>query len=126
MKANDERRDSPDAGKYFLGGGVLAAFAASLCCVGPLLAAALGLGVFTAAGFFHTLRPLFLTLAVFLIAAAWVWDWRKRRRAAFAPELAGESCERGCWKNSRVSLLFITAFALLLGLFPYLLELAVN
>ncbi len=64
-------------------------FAATLCCLGPLVFTALGLGDFATAGFFHELRPFCLGVAFLLVAAAWDWNWRKRKQVAsgfFAPQ----------------------------------------
>ena len=65
---------------WILGGGLLAAFTAGLCCIGPPIFLALGLGSFTAAAFFEALRPVFLILtAVFL---GWALYSVLRRRKA--------------------------------------------
>lgn len=116
MKSNQtklETQPSRGSGKWLLGGGLAAAFAATLCCLGPLVFAGLGLGAFVAAGFFHEMRPLFLGLAILFVAGAWIWDWRKRKLA---------SCETGCNTRSRLGLSVFTAVALLLGASPYILE----
>lgn len=61
---NDQ--DPKKAGRadlLFGGGALLSGVAASLCCVGPLAFAALGLGTFGLASFFDRARP-FLALAL--------------------------------------------------------------
>ena len=64
----------PVSAKSSLAGGVIAGIGASICCVGPLVLVALGLGG-AAAGliaFFTPLRPIFIGLAlVFLGFAAY-------------------------------------------------------
>lgn len=68
---------SADAGKSGsagvpLTGGVIAGFAASICCIGPLVLVALGLGG-AAAGlieFFTPLRPVFIGLALLFLGFA--------------------------------------------------------
>lgn len=70
-------------------GGIAAAFLGSLCCVGPLLFVAFGVG----AGFataFEPLRPLFgvLMLAAFAVGFNTVYG-RPARKVACAP---GEVC----------------------------------
>jgi len=55
-----------------LTGGVIAGFAASICCIGPLVLVALGLGG-AAAGlieFFTPLRPVFIGLALLFLGFA--------------------------------------------------------
>ncbi|MDQ6788730.1 MAG: mercuric transporter MerT family protein [Acidobacteriota bacterium] len=53
-----------NSGKSFvLGSAAAAAFAASLCCILPVLSIVLGVGAFGAAAFFETLRPILLIAA---------------------------------------------------------------
>lgn len=66
---------------WILAGGFLSALAASLCCIGPLVAAVAGAGSFVAAGWFERWRPAFLGVTVVLIALAWVLTLRARRIA---------------------------------------------
>ena len=70
------------------GGAIIAAIAASLCCVGPLVFAALGLGAFGAAAAFESARPYLLGAAVLLLAFGFYRAYF-RRDAACAP---GEAC----------------------------------
>lgn len=60
-------------------GGVLAAFLASLCCVGPLLFVTLGVGAGLASTF-EPLRPLFGAVMLALLAAGF-WAVYGRRAA---------------------------------------------
>ena len=113
---------TPGSGKWLIGGGLAAAFAATLCCLGPLIFAGLGLGAFAAAGFFHEMRPLFLGLALLFVAAAWIWDWRKSKKASCETPEADSACETGCARRLRTGLVLFTVVALLLGASPYLLE----
>src|SRR5437667_11329709 len=64
---------------WILAGGFLSALAASLCCIGPLLALAAGAGGFAAAGWFERWRPTFLAITAGLLAVAWVLTLRARR-----------------------------------------------
>ena len=59
-------------------GGLGAAFTASLCCIGPALFIALGLGSFAAAGVFETLRPWLAIVAVIALGFAWRQALRKQ------------------------------------------------
>lgn len=72
---------------WVLTGGLLSALAASLCCIGPLVAAVAGAGSFVAAGWFEHWRPVFLGGTVAFIALAWVLTLRARRVAC-----AGGTC----------------------------------
>jgi mercuric ion transport protein len=69
----------PAKQSWILAGGLLSALAASLCCIGPLVAVALGLGSFAAAGWFTASRPIFLGVTVGLLAVAWFLAIRARR-----------------------------------------------
>jgi copper chaperone CopZ len=64
--------------RVVLGGSILTAVVASLCCIGPLVAAVLGLGAFSAAGTFETLRPYLLALTVLLLIAGFFLAYRRR------------------------------------------------
>ncbi len=64
---------------WILGGGLLAAFTAGLCCIGPPIFLALGLGSFTAAAFFETVRPLLLILAAVFLGWALYFVLRRRK-----------------------------------------------
>ena len=73
--------------KILTGGAIIAAIAASLCCIGPLLFAVLGLGAFGAASVFEAGRPYLLDFAVLALAFGF-------HRAYFRRELCapGEAC----------------------------------
>jgi mercuric ion transport protein len=61
-------------------GSVLSAITASLCCIGPLVAVIVGASDFAAAGLFAQWRPLFLTIAALMLAAAWYLTYRHSKR----------------------------------------------
>ncbi len=63
-KREEEMREE----RLAVGGAIITAFVASLCCIGPLLFVVLGLGAFGAAATFETARPYLLGLAVLLLA----------------------------------------------------------
>lgn len=73
---------------FAVGGAVAAAIAASLCCIGPVLFALLGLGAFGAASLFEAGRPYLLTVASLLLALGFYWAYF-RKQPSCAP---GESC----------------------------------
>ncbi len=71
----------------FIGGAVFAAIASSLCCVLPLAAVVFGLGAFSAASAFETLRPYFLALAFAALAFSFYRIYFRREACA-----EGQSC----------------------------------
>lgn len=109
--------------------GLVAAFMASLCCIGPLVFAALGVGVGAtgtlagAAGFLKALlpyRPLFIGLAMVLLGASFYAAYRK-------PAIGDASCQVGVpasgVRRNRWLLWILAGLAMALVLAPYWLEL---
>lgn len=107
----------PVSAKTPLAGGVIAGIGASICCVGPLVLVALGLGG-AAAGliaFFTPLRPIFIGLALLFLGFA-------AYRLFYAPAVCvpGTVCaEPGSSRRQR--LLFIGALIVTAALvaFPW-------
>ena len=96
-----------------MGGAVLAGLVASLCCLGPLLFAALGLGAFGLAGIFAAARPYLLVLAVLLLAFAFY-------RAYFRRDAPGEACAtKRTSRLGRVGLWIASVAVLAFALSPY-------
>ena len=103
--------------KLSLSGSVLAAFTASLCCIGPLAAVALGATGFAASAVFEKWRPLSLGVTFGLLGLAWYLTYRKPK------ESCGEGS--GCATKpvsqwSRAVLWFATAFVVAAAAFPNL------
>lgn len=106
-------------------GGLVAAFFASLCCIGPLVFAALGVGVgatgFLAgtAGFlkaFLPYRPVFIGLTLVLLGVSFYLAYRKREPAC-GP---GMMCATGAKHGVNRTLLWLMAtVAIALVLAPY-------
>ena len=69
-------------------GSILAAIAASLCCIGPVVLALTGMGSMALFSRFEAARPYLLRLSIVLLSAGLYWAWRNRRTAC-AP---GGSC----------------------------------
>jgi copper ion binding protein len=97
-------------------GTVVSAFLASLCCIGPIVFAALGLG---GIGFMVSLeayRPWFMGFTILFLAGAFYYTYRKREVA----------CEDGSCKTesgskwSKISLWTITVLAIFFMVFPYI------
>ncbi len=98
-----------------LGGGMFAALAASLCCVGPVLFALLGVGAFGASSVFLSLRPYLLAVAVLALAFGFYRAYF--RREACAP---GEACATEPVSQASRAVLWIAAAGVLaFALSPY-------
>ena len=113
MTTVDER-----AKKLSIGGALLAALAASSCCLGPLLLAALGVGGAGATAALSAYRPYLLAGTALLLAGGFYFTYRKPRAAA------GEAC--GCERPrstrvARVGLWIATVFVVLVAAAPPLL-----
>lgn len=109
--------------------GVVAAFLASLCCVGPLVFVSLGVGA-GLAGTFEPLRPLFGVVMVGLLATGFWAVYGRRPAPATVPgaqgaPVGGPGCapSAGCTTSVRrgrdVAILWgATVLALILWTFP--------
>lgn len=106
-------------------GGLVAAFMASVCCIGPLVFVALGIGIggtgllAGTAGFLKGLlpyRPWFIGLTVLLLGVSFYLVCRKPTSTC-APGSICAPC--GTTRASRVLLWVVTVIALVLVLAPY-------
>jgi hypothetical protein len=102
--------------KASLGGSMVAAISASLCCIGPLVAVFLGGSGFAAAGFFSKCRPVLLTATFAFLAVAWFLTYRKPKAACADGSCASTS--PFAW--GKVTLWIATGFALVAAGFPAL------
>jgi copper chaperone CopZ len=103
-----------------VGGAVLAALGASLCCIGPLLFALLGLGAFGAANVFESLRPFLLGVAILALAFGFYRTYFRKQTdssqharccatdQACATKPAGRAGRVGLW----LATVLVLAFAL--------------
>ena len=94
---------------------VIAAGAASLCCIGPLVAVGVGLGAFGAAAFFESVRPYLLVVTAGFLAAAFYLTYRKK---------PAEKCEEGVCavapkRSQKLALWIATGVVIPLAAFPY-------
>jgi mercuric ion transport protein len=97
-------------------GAVGAALTASLCCILPVAAAALGMAGFAASAFFAVRRPYFLGLTFALLGVAFYLAYRPRPRACEPDSL----CKRpGFKRSSRLALWVVTGLVVVLAAFPY-------
>lgn len=93
---------------------IITAAIASLCCIGPLLAAVAGVGAFTAASAFEAARPYFLVLTGLLLGGAFYLRFRSTRTGECSTGL----CPPSSWL-SRYGLWVATASVIVLAAFPY-------
>ena len=100
---------------WTLTGGVFAGIAASLCCIGPLLALSLGLGSFAASAWFAQWRPVFLGVTFVLLGLAWYLTYRRPK-----VDCTDGSCARPPGKAARISLWLGTLVALGAAIYPAL------
>lgn len=107
---------------WILTGGFLSAIAASLCCIGPLLALAAGAGSFAAAGWFERWRPAFLAVTAALLAIAWVLTLRARRISCQDSTCAAS--RGGRWTLG--VLIFSTVLVGAVAMFPQIAETVAN
>jgi mercuric ion transport protein len=100
------------------GGAVLAAAAASLCCVGPLVFVLFGLGTFGAAAVLEPARPYLLAAAgAFLAFGFYQVYFRRRAAPSCAP---GDACvTKPVSRSSHIMLWMASAAVLAFALSPY-------
>ncbi len=91
--------------------------AASLCCIGPLLALGLGVSGFAASAWFALWRPYFLSASFGLLALAWYLTYR-RSPVACADGQVGATAVSG--KAPKIFLWIVTGLAIPAALFPAL------
>jgi mercuric ion transport protein len=103
-----------------LAGAALAAFLASLCCIGPLVFAALGIGGAGALVKLERYRTLFTIATALALGAGFYFSYRRPKVAA-----QGDACGCELPRSRRVgrALLWVAA-VLVIGIwsFPYLAE----
>jgi copper chaperone CopZ len=97
-----------------LSGSIVAAIAASLCCIGPLVVLALGLGTFGAAAALESVRPYLLGLTALLLAGAFYLTYRKRE-----VKCEGSCQSTGAGRPSKIVLWIATVAIIGFATFPY-------
>lgn len=100
---------------WTLTGGVFAGIAASLCCIGPLVALSLGLGSFAASAWFAQWRPVFLGFTFVLLGLAWYLTYRKLK-----VDCEDGTCALLPGKAARISLWLGTLVAVAAAIYPSL------
>lgn len=108
-----------------MAGGLVAAFLASICCIGPVVLAALGVGMGATgfltgtAGFLKALlpyRPAFIGVTVLLFAVSFYLAYRKPKTVCAPGGICRSEESPG---SKRVLLWMMAAIALALVLAPY-------
>jgi len=93
---------------------VVAAAAASVCCIGPVVAAALGAGALGAASTrMEPYRPWFLGVTVVLLGTGFVSAYRRE------PECADDTCAPTSRRSAKTILWIAVVVVGLLAAFPY-------
>lgn len=97
-------------------GGVAAGIASALCCVGPLVAVAIGVSGAGLAATFEPLRPYFLGAAGLSLGAGFFWVAREERQACEPGKLCASPAAR---RSIKRWLWIATALVLVFGSFPW-------
>jgi mercuric ion transport protein len=98
-------------------GSIVAATAASACCLGPVVFSLMGAGALGAAAVrLEPLRPLLLPVTGAFLVAGFYITYRRGPAQACGP---GENCHPRANKMARTLLWIATAVVVLLVTFPY-------
>ncbi len=102
--------------KAFIGASLLAALAASSCCILPVVFAMAGISIAGASAWFAAWRPYLLGLTLVLLGIGFYLSYRRKRKSCEP----GSSCERPAVKTtSRFGLWLVAVFVILFAAFPY-------
>lgn len=95
-------------------GALFSAVLASMCCIGPLILAGLGLGGIGMWTSFEKYRPVFIAVTILLIGTAFYFTYRKPKVVCEDP-----CCTPGSNRFNKMMLWIVTMFALGFMAFPY-------
>jgi copper chaperone CopZ len=115
-EAGAPRSGSVPRRSFVLGGSLIAAVAASLCCILPVLAAVTGAGAIAAGAIFDRWRPYLLGLTGLLLAGGFFLAWRDHKKAC-APGSLCATKPMGRWNSIALGILATSVVAL--AAFPY-------
>lgn len=102
--------------KNWIGAGILAAIAASLCCITPVLAFVAGIsGIATTFSWLEPLRPVFIGITVLVLGLAWLQQLKPKNEI----NCDCEKDEKRSFLQTKKFLSIVTVFAALLLSFPY-------
>lgn len=100
---------------------IIAAFIASICCVGPLVFALLGIGGAGLLAKFEPYRPYFIAVTFALLSAGFYFTYRKPKRAAAGTETPECGCPTPrANRAGKIMLWVATMLVIALLTFPYL------
>jgi mercuric ion transport protein len=118
MKNNTNHPPKDGAFNSLAGAGMLAAIAASLCCITPVLALLGGLsGIAATFSWLEPFRPYLAGASVLAIGFAWYWKLKPQPAAQL--DCACETDEKPAFLQSKTFLGIVTALAVVLLAFPY-------
>jgi mercuric ion transport protein len=102
--------------KKLIGAGLLAAIAASLCCITPILALVAGTsGLASTFSWLEPARPYFISLTILVLGFAWYQKLKPKKQI----ECNCETEEKPRFIQSKMLLGIVTAFAIVMLAFPY-------
>jgi mercuric ion transport protein len=103
--------------RFLRAGAIASAVAASICCIGPLVLALLGLGGGALLLRFEPYRPFFLVATGLLLGGAFYVMYRRPRAEECEP---GSACARPTSrKGQKLVLWIVTVVVVLAAAFPY-------
>lgn len=109
---------NPNTDKKLIGAGVLSAFAASLCCITPVLAFLSGAtGLASAFSWMEPARPWLISLSVGILGFAWYQKLKPRTTAEI--QCACEEDRKTPFLQTRTFLGIVTVLAALMMAFPW-------
>lgn len=98
-------------------GAIVSALAASICCIGPLVLALMGLGGGALLLRFEPYRPFFLVATGLLLGGAFYLTYRRPRAEDCEP---GSACAHpASRKKQKLVLWIVTIIVVLAAAFPY-------
>lgn len=104
-------------------GSLLAAVGASICCTGPVVFSALGVGTLSAAAIkFEVYRPVFLIVTTVLLGASFYTTYRPSMAETCATD---STCAPVSKRGAKIVLWLVTLLVILLVTFPYYVNLLV-
>ena len=104
--------------KGLLGAGLLTAFAASLCCITPVLALISGAsGIASTFSWLEPIRPYLVGVTILVLGFAWYQKLKPRTKEEI--QCACEEDEKPSFWKSKQFLAIVTVFAGLMMAFPY-------
>lgn len=102
--------------KKLIGAGLLTAFAASLCCITPVLALIAGTsGLASSFSWLEPFRPYFIGLTFLVLAYAWYQKLQAKKEV----DCGCETDEKPKFVQSKKFLGIVTVFAIVMLAFPY-------